>query len=73
MATAITLAQAQEQLTHWLDASKAVARNQSYSIGGRQLTRADAAVIRDNIDYWEKKVEKLGRKAGKRVTQLAAK
>lgn len=55
----ITLAQAQERLTAWLEADASVARNQSYSINNRSLTRADAAEIRTNIDYWQGKVEAL--------------
>lgn len=53
----ITLANAEAQLALWLAADAAVASNQSYSIntGGsaRQLTRADAAEIRSNIEYWD--------------------
>lgn len=55
----ITLEQAETQLAQWLAASTAVASSQSYEISGRKLTRADAATIRDNIDYWERKVQKL--------------
>ncbi len=57
----ITLAQAQAKLTLWLEADDAVANSQEYSIAGRKLTRADARMIRENIDYWEKKVLRLGR------------
>ena len=55
----ITLQQAQEQLDLWMAASTAVASSQSYEIGGRKLTRADAATIRDNIEFWETKVQRL--------------
>ena len=48
----ITLAQAQAQLSVWLDASLAVASGQAYTIGGRSLTRADLAKIQDSITYW---------------------
>jgi hypothetical protein len=34
-----------------------VSTGQSYQIGSRKLTRADAAEIRENIDYWAGKVE----------------
>lgn len=60
----ITLAQAQERLTAWLDADAAVARNQAYSVGTRSMTRADAAEIRTNIDYWQSKVTALSANAG---------
>ncbi|MEX3008996.1 DUF6148 family protein [Hoeflea sp. TYP-13] len=55
----ITLADAQAQLAVWLAASTAVASNQSYSINGRSMTRADAGEIREQIDYWQGWVTKL--------------
>lgn len=62
---AITLEQAQAQLDAWLAASTAVARNQSYTVetatGRRQVTRADAAEIRQQIGFWEAKVVSLTR------------
>jgi len=56
-----TLATAQAHLTAWEAADLAVATGQSYSIGSRSLTRANAAEIRANIDYWNRKVEALSR------------
>jgi len=53
---AISLTEAREQLDAWLAASKAVASNQSYSINGRSLTRADAGEIQSQIEFWEKRV-----------------
>jgi hypothetical protein len=55
----ITLTQAESQLTLWLAASAAVATSQSYTIAGRSLTRADAATIQAQIDYWNGMVQKL--------------
>lgn len=55
----ITLAQAQAQLDAWLAASLAVAENQSYQIGPRSFTKADAGEIRRQIDYWETRVNQL--------------
>jgi len=55
----ITLAQAEAQLTSWLAASTAVASGQSYTIGGRSLTRADARAIQQQIEFWDKKCEQL--------------
>lgn len=59
----ITLEQAQAQLAAWLAASTAVARNQEYEIdtgnGRRRLKRADAAEIRQQITFWEGKVQAL--------------
>jgi len=67
---AITLDQAQAQLDAWLAASTATASNQSYTIetetGRRQLTRADAAEIRQQIGFWEAKVISLTRMASGR-------
>lgn len=55
----ITLTQAEDNLTKWIAASEAVANNQSYSIAGRSLTRADASDIREMIDYWQGWVNRL--------------
>lgn len=57
----ITLTQAEAQLALWLAASQAVALNQSYSIEGRSLTRADAGKIQSMIDYWNGWCQRLSR------------
>lgn len=57
----ITLTQAQAQLTAWLAANTAVASGQSYTIGGRSLTRADSLKILDQITFWDEKVQTLTR------------
>jgi hypothetical protein len=57
----ITLAQAEAQLAVWLNADTAVASGQSYSIGSRQLTRANAQEITAKIDYWNGKIQQLSR------------
>lgn len=62
----ITLAQAQAQLNAWLAASAAVATSQSYEIAGRKLTRANAAEIRQSIDYWNSQVSVLTSRANGR-------
>lgn len=64
----LTQTQAETQLALWLAADAAVAGGQSYSIGQRSLTRADAKEIRENIDYWDAKVRRLAR-GGARVRQ----
>ena len=56
---AISLAVAEAQLTAWLAASTAVAGGQSYKIGERSLTRADASEILKMIEFWSSKVEAL--------------
>jgi hypothetical protein len=63
----ITLTQAETELALWLAADRAVATSQSYNIGGRTLTRADAGEIRENIVFWDKQVKRLSR-SGIRVT-----
>lgn len=57
----ITLVQAEAKLAEWLAADTAVASGQSYTIGGRQLSRAQAAEIRNNITFWDERVQKLNR------------
>ncbi|MBI5886770.1 MAG: hypothetical protein HZB85_09365 [Deltaproteobacteria bacterium] len=57
----ITLAEAETHLTTWLDADKAVAKGQSFSISGKTYTRADAQVIRENIEFWDRQVRRLSR------------
>lgn len=55
----ITLAKAQAQLDLWIEADAKVASGQSYSIGNRSLSRADAGEITRKIDYWDGKVKQL--------------
>lgn len=57
----ITLAQAEAQLAVWLAADAAVASNQSYRINERQFTKADAEQIRENLKFWDAKVQELTR------------
>lgn len=57
--TGITLAQAQAQLSLWLEADAKTARGQAYSIEGRSMTRADAAEITNKINYWQDMVNRL--------------
>lgn len=55
----ITLAAALAQLNAYMDASIAIAANQSYEIAGRRLTRADAAQVKQMIEYWDAYVKRL--------------
>lgn len=57
----ITLTQAETQLALWYAADAAVATGQAYTIGGRSLTRANAREIRENLTYWDNKVQRLTR------------
>lgn len=63
----ISLTDAQARLDDWMAADAAVARNQSYSIGDRALTRADAKEIRANIVFWNDMVIGLSRSGAIRV------
>ena len=47
-----------EHLEAWLKAELAVCNGQSYSIGGRTLTRANLASIKSQIDYWKGELAK---------------
>lgn len=69
---AITLAHAEKMLQAWLDAELAVTAGQSYRIGSRQLTRADAKVIAERVRYWERVVAQLSGsgKRGMRVFRI---
>jgi hypothetical protein len=55
----ITLEIAQKHLNAWLEAELIVTTGQSYTIGSRVLTRANLTEIRNEIDYWNKKVVAL--------------
>ena len=57
----ITLSQAETHLSTWLTADEAVAKGQSFSISGKTYTRADASVIRENIEFWDRYVKRLSR------------
>lgn len=60
----ITLAQAEEKLKIWMDALDALANVQSYSIGGRSFTRASLPDVREQIEWWDRKVKRLSRRGG---------
>ena len=46
----------QKKMNTWLAAEEAVATGQSYQIGTRTLTRADLKQIREELEYWGKKL-----------------
>ena len=66
----ITLEQSQTMLDAFIGAAAAVATGQSYTIGGRSLTRANLSEINEAITYWENRVVKLSR-GGIRITGAA--
>lgn len=65
----ISVAKATELLDLWLGADAAVASGQSYSIGNRSLTRADAADITEKIKFYADLCDKLSR-GGTRVQKV---
>lgn len=67
-----TLQEARNMLNMWIEAEKAVATSQSYSIGSRSLTRANLAEIRKSIEYWRNEVAALekGNSNGRRVVRV---
>ncbi|KZL88704.1 DUF6148 family protein [Clostridium magnum] len=54
-----TIQQARDHLQAWMEAELKVTAGQSYSIGTRQLTRADLGQINEKIKFWANEVEKL--------------
>lgn len=64
----VTIEEARQNLTMWLEAERAVSTGQSYKIGTRSVTRASLPQIAERIQFWRKEIEKLesGRK-GNRV------
>ena len=56
MAAVVSLAEAQEQLRLWMEARSALAGGQSYSLGGRTLTRQDSDTVEANIQRWHNTV-----------------
>ena len=56
---AVTLTHAKAALDAWLAADLAVAKGQSYSMNGRSLTLANSREIREQIQYWERRVATL--------------
>ena len=55
----ISIDEARANLKMWLDAEKAVATGQSYTIGSMTLNRASMTVIDRKIAFWRREIEKL--------------
>lgn len=55
----LTLADAETRLAGWLAADTELQSGQTVKYNDRLLTRADAAEVRNNIDYWQKKCTEL--------------
>ncbi len=67
----ITQDQAQTQLDAYIEAETKVLQGQSYSIGSRQLTRANLEEIREGIKFWNGEVQRLSTGSGVRVKGLS--
>jgi hypothetical protein len=67
----ITLTQAQAALSAWIAADLAVAKGQSYSMNGRSLTLANVREIREQIQYWERRVMALSSQKPNQPAALA--
>ncbi len=63
----LTQAQAETNLAAWIAASEAVASSQSYTIGDRTLTRANAKECREMVKFWDGEVQRLARLEGPRT------
>lgn len=50
---------AKDRLALYLEAEAKVLSGQSYTVGGRSLTRAQLSEIRDGISYWRGQVSRL--------------
>lgn len=61
----IDLTTAQQKLDLWLAALDAIATGQSYSIGGRSLTRANLSDVQAQVEYWDGKVQRLSANGGR--------
>lgn len=56
---AIDLETSKTMLTEWINAEKAILKNQSYKIGDKEFTKVNMTYVRDNVRYWENKVKHL--------------
>ena len=66
---AISLVTAESKLALWLDAEAQLALGQAVSFEGRTLTRASLAEVRQQISYWEERVNRASRGAGRTSIQ----
>lgn len=68
----VQIGYAREQLRKWVEARDALAAGQSYSIGGRTLTRSDASTVEGNITRWHRSVLALEARANGGVRPLGS-
>jgi len=67
--SAIPLETAQAKLTLWLDAEAQLVLGQSVTFEGRTLQRANLAEVRDQISFWEERVNRASRGTGRTSIQ----
>ncbi len=65
----MTLDDAQAQYDVWLKADTAISKGQSYSVDGLSLSRVDASMITQKLNFWQKKINEIidqdsGRQSG---------
>lgn len=69
----LTVALAQAQLDLYLEAERKVLSNQSYSLLGRTLTRANLAEIQAGIKLWDDRIKDLAAKeSGRGRTRIVS-
>ena len=52
-----TVEECRKHLQEWLNADYALATGKSYQIGTQNLTRANAAEVKERIAYWRRELE----------------
>lgn len=60
----IDLTTAETKLALWLEAETKIAAGQRIAVEGHDLTRADLASVRDQIDYWQGWTTRLASRSG---------
>lgn len=55
----MTLTEAQQHLQAWLAADLALSQVKEYQIGGKRLTRVNAAEVKERISFWQREVNRL--------------
>lgn len=66
----ITLEQAEQKLTAYLNAEENILLGQSTEINGRKLTRADLESVQAGVRLWDIRVKKLSSGRGIRVMEV---
>jgi hypothetical protein len=59
MSGSVSLATAQEMLNLYIEAEKAILKNQSYTIKDRTFTRANLSIVARERARWRREVDRL--------------